>query len=212
MKSRQSRIVWFGGQGSSHLFSKGTTSALQDARSSSTAALLLGRCFEALELELEVLGSEFEAVFESGAPRFETPEDMLRLQETFHDNALFQSTHTFLQHSLRYLATWSKTQQTFQDFQASLVETSGLCTGLLASLTIATSDSASSFIQRGVQAFRLAFWIGYRAAEFCKERAGHDFARTGWNLLLTDQNEQDLKTLLREENQLVSTTRFSRNH
>ena len=200
------RIIWFGGQGSDELYSTVTTdAALTHAHSSTVSALLLARCHEAFIQEIDDLGrTRFETLFGYPPPQYESPEQMLVVDPTHHKNAILQDTAFVLQQLLRYLSFHSvePTAESLSEQPPS--ECSGFCTGLLSAAVIACASDPSDLVRFGVEAFRLAFWIGYRSAEATRKLLEPEDIHRPCLLITKLSKDANVPDLLEDINDAVS--------
>jgi hypothetical protein len=79
-----------------------------------------------------------------------------------------------------------------QEITSNYDEVVGFCSGVIPALVVATSTSIEDFIQGSDNAVRLAFWIGYRVASFCEDRAGPQWRARPWSIALSGLKEEDV--------------------
>lgn len=179
-------VILFGGQGSSTLFSQQAASAaIADARVSSQTAILLSRCHAAFLEALDSLGSAREEVIADGTDFFVSSEKILAPGESYRDNALIQGTTICLHQLLRYLSFIERSSREFESVSRSILETAGFCSGLLPAIVVASSRTVQEYVDYSVEAFRLAFWIGYRSTLYCQKMLGSRWKDFPWSLVLT---------------------------
>ncbi|KAI9884338.1 MAG: Type I Iterative PKS [Watsoniomyces obsoletus] len=180
------RIVLFGGQGSSSLFSPpAAATASLDAHSSPVAAELLSKCHAALLSELQVLTEDPLKIIEGLVEDFITPEKLLAPGSAHRENPIIQGTTICLYQLLRYLAEVQGNEAGVEHVFPELLEVTGFCSGLLPATVVASSRTAREFIEFGVAAYRLSFWIGYRSSSYCQDLLGRRWKDLPWSLVLT---------------------------
>lgn len=166
-------ILIFTGQGSiQHLSEPGTNDDLREqlgeAEASAFADFLLN-CQNAFRKEIEIISAEEISVLGCDANSIRTivdqPEFILKPPKTVQSQPIFEALSLYTRQILELM-----TYQT-QNPKIHVVETSGICTGVIPAILAAsyTSYSSLGFINAAVEGFRLAFWIGLRAALFTKQ-------------------------------------------
>ncbi|KAI4086904.1 MAG: hypothetical protein LQ344_007169 [Seirophora lacunosa] len=159
------RVVLFGGQGSSTVFSAGTASASAEIiKRSTAAAALLSRCHLAFLEELADVDQHTPEGIGIEAGSFNHVQHLLFPPSMYHQNGLIQATTLVLHQLLHYLADIEDSNASFTATFDLLLEASGLCSGLLPAVVVSCSATPQDFVTNGVEAFRLAFWIGCRAS------------------------------------------------
>lgn len=166
-------ILIFTGQGSSqHLSEPGTNDDLREqlgeAEASAFADFLL-KCQNAFCKEIENISTEDLSVLGGDADSIrrttDQPEFILKPPKTVQSQPIFEALSLYTRQILELM-----TYQT-QNSKIHVVETSGICTGVIPAILAAsyTSYSSLGFTNAAVEGFRLAFWIGLRAALFSKQ-------------------------------------------
>ncbi|KII86717.1 hypothetical protein PLICRDRAFT_177466 [Plicaturopsis crispa FD-325 SS-3] len=167
----------FAGQGTSAADSRQTREqALRDAASPS-GSLLLSSCFEAFHREIDSLTAAQIERLGIRVCDFTTPDTLLSFSsDRYLHNALLSGTTLFLIQSLRYLAFVESTlipSSSFLPLHDGLKANKthglgvlGFSSGILCASVVATSTSTLSYISHSVEAFRLAFWIGFRTQNY----------------------------------------------
>ncbi|MCJ1432685.1 hypothetical protein MMC27_002042 [Xylographa pallens] len=179
------RVFLFGGQGSPALFSQqAASSAIEDARSSSTAAILLSRCHSAFLEEVQSLGSRKKQVFPDQIDALQSVDKFLVPEPGYRDNGIIQGTTICLYQLLSYIASLERRQASITSTHHEILETTGFCSGLLPAIVVASSRTAKEFVEIGVEAFRLAFWIGYRSTLYCQSILGGRYKELPWLLVV----------------------------
>ena len=164
MRVSTPRIVFFGPQGSTSVFSESAASvALNDANSSEAGTLLLQRCHVAFQAELKTLGDERDLIFGSNIDLFPAPVDLLSPDPRFTTNPIIESTTICLLQLLRYISGSEIAKARDEGILSNIHECAGYSSGILPAVVVATSPTIDTFIINAVEAYRLAFWIGYRA-------------------------------------------------
>ncbi|KAK4205573.1 putative polyketide synthase [Triangularia verruculosa] len=112
---------------------------------------------------------------------------------------VFETTTLFIRQVLELILYQSR-----QDGSDRPIETAGVCTGVLPAALAASYPSYLSpqFIRTAGQSYRLAFWIGVRVSQFCREAAGDAWRDLPWALsvfgLSVDEVEQTLSKYIAE--------------
>ncbi|KAK6081150.1 polyketide synthase [Seiridium cupressi] len=162
--SREHRVVLFGGQGSSSIFSPTVASiAEQDARSVSAGNILLSKCHAAFLEEIESLDAKSKHLLALDPCVFSSPTNLLKPAVKFHTHPVLQATTIYLCQLLRYVAESLRQDEAYEHSFDTLQATAGFSSGILPAAVIARSHSLDDFVASGVQGFRLAFWIACRS-------------------------------------------------
>lgn len=161
-------IHLFGGQGSQAFYEKLGLSVVQaDARSSLAAQDLLRRCHHAFRDEAAVLSLLYPDEYSTLLASFRRPEDLCKPPSCHQSDPIIEGTALCLFQLLRYLAR-VEASSAFQEAFATIHETIGFCSGALAAVVVAASPTIEDFLRNGVEAYRLAFWIGYRSCTYSR--------------------------------------------
>lgn len=166
-------ILVFTGQGSNqHLIDRGSTDDLREqlgqVEASAFADFLL-KCQNAFHNEAESVPPEDILVFDSDADNIRTvvdnPDYLLMPPKAFQSHPVFEALTLYARQILELM-----TYQT-HNTNIHVVETSGICTGVIPAILAAsyTSYSSQGFVNAAVEGFRLAFWTGLRASLFCRQ-------------------------------------------
>ncbi|KAL8778964.1 MAG: hypothetical protein Q9213_007164 [Squamulea squamosa] len=162
---RKNQVVIFGGHGSSTLFSSiAYKRAQHDSQTSAACSIFLSRCHAAfLEdfLRLEeasdnVLNHDFRATFQNR-------DNFLSPPVSVQNNPIVQAVTICLYQLLRYIAEADGPGPRLDPTGRHVLEAVGICSGLLPSAVIATSQSTQELIENGIAACRLAFYVAYRS-------------------------------------------------
>ncbi|KAL2869077.1 uncharacterized protein BJX67DRAFT_379556 [Aspergillus lucknowensis] len=194
------RVAFFGGQGSRAVFSRETSAAaIRHIRASRTAAGLLESCYNAFVQEISAAkeGKQKKDPVLLELTELTSPESLVSPPTTHQTNPIIQGIALLVHQILSYLnhvENNTVTQEPQLSWQAMTRwdEVVGFCSGIIPSLVIATSTSVEEFITASEHATRLAFWIGYRVAVFCEERAGPQWRARPWSIAVSKLQEEDV--------------------
>lgn len=189
------RIVLFGGQASLSPFREGGRIALLDSDSSPECALLLSRCHTSMLEEIKCLGEESRNIF-CEDEFWPSPQELLQPTSIHHNNPIIQSTTLTLHQLLRYLAEVTRDIPDKIDIVSNVSEVGGFCTGMFAAVVVAAASSVHDFIDIGVEAFRLAFWTGYRSTKYCQRILGPRWNDMAWSMVFKGLTEDVLRKKL----------------
>ena len=204
-------IPLFEGQGSSSLYSVKTAATVRrDAKSSSATELLLAACHATLLEEISSLSLD-----EQEALNFEIcfPEDLLFLPSKYHTHPIIEGVTLCLFQLLRYVAHVESLPVTFESYAGEITDVAGFCSGILPATVVACSGTQHEFITFGVQAYRLAFWIGYRCSSYADSVIQGQFRDDPWALVVFGLDRDTLSQKLKEFHcQVVYTSTNSMPH
>ncbi|GFF54876.1 conidial yellow pigment biosynthesis polyketide synthase [Aspergillus udagawae] len=194
------RVAFFGGQGSRAVFSQeASTTAIRHVRRSRTAGKLLASCYNAFLQELSnVREQEHGQSVLPELAELTSSELLLSPPTTQQSNPIIQGVSLLVQQLLSYLnhaetcAASPEPRLSLQEITSNYDEVVGFCSGVIPALVVATSTSIEDFIQGSDNAVRLAFWIGYRVASFCEDRAGPQWRARPWSIALSGLKEEDV--------------------
>ena len=181
----KSRVILFGGQGSSSLFSSSALSAAkEDVRTSSAGLTLVSRCHAVLVEEYQSLDRRTKDRLGIDISKLSESQNLLAPDNSLQGRSLIQLVVITLLQLLRYAAETEEYEQGFNVWSEEVIEVTGFCSGLLSASVVACSPSLIDFIAFGVEAFRLAFWIGCRS--FLKSQELDPIHRQGasWSLVV----------------------------
>ena len=178
-------VVLFGGQGSQGLISSHLAEGTDAATAlSSSAAILLSKCHAAfLEelLELNAGGGPYPGL---DASHFRAAKDLVSPRPQYHTHGILQSSLICLHQLLHYLAGVER-NGTLESAYSQLIETAGLCSGMVPAIVVAASANEEQFMRFGVGAFRLAFWVGWRATIEAQKVATASDKDHAWSLVVS---------------------------
>jgi hypothetical protein len=147
--------------------------------SSQTGAVLLNACFAAFHTELLSLAPDLIPQVGICAKDFKDKVSLLRpIHDEYLCNPIVSSTRLLLIQALHYLYAVEGFQQPLAANSrpfAEMLQTNSHCKvgilgfslGILTATIVAASRSNIDFINRVVDAYRLAFWIGLRSQLHC---------------------------------------------
>lgn len=169
-------ILVFTGQGSSqHLNEPGSTDDLRnqlgEVEGLAFTRFLLD-CQNAFCKEVDNVSPEDKSMVDGDAGDIsmlvDNPDNLLKPPKELQSNPIFEALSLYTRQILELMA-----YQT-QNPNVHVVETSGICTGVIPAILAAsyTSYSSQVFTKAAVEGFRLAFWTGLRASIFCKQSSG----------------------------------------
>ncbi|RYP90821.1 hypothetical protein DL770_003082 [Monosporascus sp. CRB-9-2] len=158
-------VLVFSAQGSSHhLSDNAKIDRLIEhlGEDGHTFDLILGRCRDALYAELESLDAEEMSILGDGfQDAFREPKNLLLPPQFFQSHPILETITLYLRQILELMVYAS-----CQNGNHLIVETSGVCTGVLPAIIASSFSSYTSdqFLDAVVESFRLAFWVGLRAS------------------------------------------------
>jgi hypothetical protein len=204
-------VLLFAGQGSKSHFSDQTTAdelreELGDAQE--VFARFLQECRDAFTTEYALLPSEDQSILgENVSTTFGDPDSLLFPPPPYQDHPVWETTTLYIRQILE-LILYHCRQSYFQD----VIETAGVCTGVLPAILAASESSFASdqFLQSAVHGFRLAFYIGLRVSLFCRNAAGDQWKDLPWAVVVsglsTDELEEKLRSYIGQD-ELKSVSR-----
>ncbi|KAI9672396.1 MAG: Type I Iterative PKS [Caeruleum heppii] len=199
-------IALFGGQGSLSLFSEKTSAvASSDAVSSAAARLLLSSCHAAFLEEAVAASSDPTESVGVDVTHFSRPDHLLKPDSNLQNNPVVQGTTLCLFQLLRYLSHVAASSSSFEYAADHLSEAAGFCSGVLPAAVVASCRTELEFVAAGVQAFRLAFWIGYRCAAYAEKTLGKQWNEIPWSLVVLGMRKEQLVQSLNDFHSTVST-------
>ncbi|KAL8701717.1 MAG: hypothetical protein Q9224_000379, partial [Gallowayella concinna] len=191
------RVLLFGGQGSTTIFSSVAATASRDiVQTSSEAATLLSRCHAAFLEDLRSIGHRDLRMIAINISTFHDPQSLLSPPKSYHQNGIIQGTTLLIHQLLHYLAYVEKPNRTFEAVFDEIDELTGFCSGILPSLVVASSQNVRDFIQHGVEAFRVAFWIACRGTLKCHHEFDLVSDDNRWMMTISGIKQFDLQTQL----------------
>ena len=185
MESKR-RIVLFGGQGSRSLFSPASLSVIEeDIATSSAPSILLSKCHVAFLEEVSSLNEKEKHVLRLDPHRFAHAHSLISVKGEDQEHAVLQATTLCLHQLLHYLREAERQSTTFDAYFNDILEATGFCAGLVPAAVVASSRNIAQFITFGVEAFRLAFWTGYRTMIRSLECSGKQSLGATWSLIIS---------------------------
>ncbi|KAL8861117.1 MAG: hypothetical protein Q9178_002331 [Gyalolechia marmorata] len=162
---RRNQVVLFGGHGSSTLFSSvASKRARQDSQSSAACSIFLSRCHAAFLEDCLRLGEDSGHILNQELRTiFQDIDNFLTPPASVQSNAVVQAVTICLYQLLRYIAEADGPGSRLDPTGRHILEAVGICSGLLPSAVVATSQSTQELIENGVAACRLAFYVAYRS-------------------------------------------------
>ncbi|KAL9032823.1 MAG: hypothetical protein Q9180_006289, partial [Flavoplaca navasiana] len=187
------QVVIFGGHGSSTLFADvASERARKDAHSSAACSIFLSRCHAAfLEDCLQLEPSSGQTISEEIRTVLQNRDSFLTPPVTVQNNAIVQAVTICLYQLLRYLAEADGLEPRLAPNGSHILESVGVCSGLLPSAVVCTSRSISDLIEHGVAAFRLAFYIAHRSVLHGHIYELPDDKHRPWTLIVTGMSEME---------------------
>lgn len=185
-RSDTRHIFLFGGQGSITAFSSGAASASINAvKSSAEAAILLSKCHVAFLQDLCSIKNEVYQVYPIDKSLFHNCHTLLSPPERYRKNGIIQATTLLIHQLLHYIAYVGASGDKFDTVSDSIEETTGFSSGMIPALVVASSQNIQQFIQHGVEAFRLAFWVGHYSMLRSRDESDTGFEDQSWLLKLS---------------------------
>ena len=180
------RIVLFGGQGSRSLFSPASLSVIEeDVATSPAVSILLSKCHVAFLEEISNLSEEEKRILGLDLHQFGHARSLLSVEGEDQEHAVLQATTLSLHQLLHYLGEAESHSTTFDVYFNNILETTGFCAGLVPAAVVASSRTIGQYITFGVEAFRLAFWIGYRTLVRSLTFSGKQSLDATWSLIIS---------------------------
>lgn len=162
-------VLIFASQGSSHHLTKPESSdGLRELLGEDEELAFdsfLNQCQKVFRTEIDSASPEEQSVLGVEARHtFTDPRAFIVPPKSFQSHPVFETITLYVRQVLELLLFES------QKGGHHIIETAGICTGVLPAILAAAFSSYGSpdFIQAAVECFRLAFWIGLRAALFCR--------------------------------------------
>ena len=187
------QVVIFGGHGSSALFAGiASERARKDAQSSAACSIFLSRCHATfLEDCLRLEPGPGQTISDEIRTVLQNRDTFLNPPVTVQNNAIVQAVTICLYQLLRYLAEADGPEPRLAPDGSHILESVGVCSGLLPSAVVSTSQSVSDLIEHGVAAFRLAFYIAHRSVLHGHIYELPDDKHRSWTLIVTGMSEME---------------------
>jgi hypothetical protein len=162
------QIHLFGGQGWSGLFlDQPVAVAKHDVTTSQYAEELLNRCHKSLIKDVSLLYSQGDEDAAQFLSVFTSPSSLLCPPKQLQTHPCIQGTTLCLFQLLRFIAE-TPSVSAYEDLYNRIYGATGFCSGILPAVVVASSPTIEDFVENGLHAFRAAFWIGYRTAEYSR--------------------------------------------
>lgn len=208
----RNEIHIFGGQGSPGLFHEQSLAVVRkDARSSRFATELLAGCHASLIqdcLSLCPFDSNDEAHLPAIIQAFPSLGSLLSPPAAVRSDPIIEGITLCLYQLLRFLGEIVDDRQ-YKLRRDSVLETIGFCSGILPAVVVAASETPHDFVKNGIAAFRIAFWIGYRAGQHSRSVCEDDDQDDGgcWTWTISGPERQDISERIHAFNKTVSHER-----
>jgi len=202
-----SDVIVFGSQGSSSHFATDSYAELERKAPEARERVneILRECFLAFNSELNSLSTAEKAALDPWIyDQLDKPETLLKPPPMSQTNAVIESI-TFYLHQLVDWIIYS-----YQNTEGSVVETIGVCSGMLPAVLASAFPSADSveFPEFAGNGLRLAFRIGLRTALFCHRQSEGKSAEP-WALTIRGCSAGHLQAKLSEySHQAAVSLRF----
>lgn len=194
-----SRVILFGGQGSKTVFSpSASSSAKHDIESSAAGAFLLSQCHAAFLEDYQSLEPEAKQSLGINISELRRPEDMITHKTPYQSHGLIQATTICLYQLLHYIADLERSGLDFNSFTEEISEATGFCSGLISASIVASSKNMIELIRFGVEAFRLAFWIGCRTLLETQKINVPCSEEASWSLVIIGLNLPEVEESLKK--------------
>lgn len=188
------RVVLFGGQGSRALSSTHLAKITEEVvKRSATAAILLSRCHAAFLEDLLELNSDAGQSLGIDPNHFHSPGDLLSPRPQYHTHGIIQSSTICLYQLLHYLAEIEHEKLSIETTLEYLSEATGLCSGMIPAVVIASSQTENQFLEFGVGALRLSFWIGWRAVVKSRQVDNSGAEDGTWSLVISGLSRSEVE-------------------
>jgi len=215
-------LLVFGGQGSLHLQATPTDKHSLRLAESPSGRILLAACYSALHAELNSLSDDELKELDLLPSDFFDKQTLIVLPDArYVTNPAICGPTLLLNQILRYLLfvdieiAPSSTRPLWPSvdiFQSNIqhgVGILGFSSGILSACVVATSCSTLVLINRAVEAYRLALWIGIRAQIYrvgALKLACPDITLTSWSLVLFGISKCDAQNAISIFNKVCHLT------
>ncbi|KAL4246221.1 hypothetical protein ABKN59_009371 [Abortiporus biennis] len=173
------KIFVLEGQGTIAATSQETTATAFSDAQSPLGYSFLQACHQAFIEELTSLSSDDQLACGLSRENFENPSSLIRIQDDFLPNAIIANVNLYLIQILRFLVSTSfpvlhesqafPSKQNSASFAPKTSNIIGFSSGAFAACVIASSASIPSLFLFGVEAFKVAFWVGFRAEMYARK-------------------------------------------
>lgn len=191
------RLIFFGGQGSRSLSASRPALRTDSQKASPVVSLLLSSCHAAF------LGEVIRAQSQGNSPIWanfdvsSSPNFLLTLPLALSDNPIFQGVCLCVNQLVAYL----QYDPTLEGLKKAIPI--GFCSGMLPAVVLACSNTTEEYIRFSAEAVRLAYWIGYRAAELSQQLSSEDWQSLPWAISVSGKEEERIKVDVHDFNNAV---------
>ncbi|KZT07803.1 ketoacyl-synt-domain-containing protein [Laetiporus sulphureus 93-53] len=205
MEWASDHVFVFDGQGTLASFSPhATNTALRDAKHP-TGHVALSACHAAFLQELQFLPPACQSSTAGvDSEDFQTPDALLNISARYRSNAIIANTNLFLMQILRFLANSQAGVLSKMETQPHVGCVLGFSSGLFAACVVASSADLPSLLCNIVEAFRLAFWVGYHSQRTAASMIGGTPGyRIGspWSLILFGSSRPEVSEAVKQYSQ-----------
>lgn len=172
-------VLLFAGQGSSlHLTNPTAVYGLKELLKDEQLRAFDGflhQCRDALHAEYKSASPEDQSLIGVDLTKvFADAQTLLIPPQSLHSHPLCETLTLYL-HQILELLLFQSHEDTHH-----VIETAGVCAGIMPAIIAASFSSYDSedFISSAVEGFRLAFWVGLRAAKYWSVAAGEGWRET----------------------------------
>ncbi|KAG9246421.1 hypothetical protein BJ878DRAFT_560770 [Calycina marina] len=166
------RVILFGGQGSTSIFSSSAQLAAEkDVELHPSCALLLARYHAAFLEDLLSLDQKTLILLGIDTNQFKSPKALLVPHTDLHNHGVVQATTIYIYQTLHYLAEVLRSDLGFYSYSEQVIEAAGFCSGLIPAAVVAASWELEEYVKIATEGFRLAFWIAVRTSLHGREQA-----------------------------------------
>ena len=165
----------------------------EDIATSPAVSILLSKCHVAFLEEISSLEEEAKESLGLDIRLFSNASSLLSVNSGYQEHAVLQATTLCLYQLLHYLGEAERQSATFDNLFDEILEITGFCAGLIPAAVVASSRDIGQFITFGVEAFRLVFWISYRAMDQSQKYGGKQSPDTSWSLAISGLDEAKVR-------------------
>ncbi|KAI0036587.1 polyketide synthase [Vararia minispora EC-137] len=205
-------IPIFPGQGSARANTSATLERTLRIASSPYGRLILSSCFSAFHAELDSLSPTERSEAGINLTDFDAPGSLLNaLHGPYPINPILSSTRLVLIQTLTYFNAYAEELTNATPERSSTHEFGvlGFSSGIISACVAGASRSTLHYINNATAAFRLAFWIGFRAQAYrhrVLDEAGIPRSDTRpWSLVFTGVDKVTAEKLVDDHNSRVSS-------
>ncbi|KAM3077744.1 polyketide beta-ketoacyl-synthase [Clarireedia jacksonii] len=194
------RVILFGGQGSTSVFSSATSSITeQDAKLYPACTILLSRYHAAFLEEMSSLDMKVIGLLGIDINLFRMPRDLLVPPVVLQKHGIIQATTIYVHQTLHYLAEVLGSGTNFTCFHSEIIEAAGFCSGMIPAAVVSASPELDDFIRLSIEGFRLAFWIAFRSVLYSMGFNQIDSRHTNasWSLVIIGLEQSEVENQLR---------------